>query len=84
MKDASPSVQKPSSPSRQALDLTEGSIPRALLRIALPTWGAFITHDLMGIVDMFFVGRLGPGAIAAVAMSSVMSVSYTHLRAHET
>ena len=52
--------------------LTEGSIPRAILRIALPTWGAFITHDLMGIVDMFFVGKLGPVAVASVAMSGVM------------
>jgi len=52
--------------------LTEGSIPRAIVRIALPTWGAFITHDLLGIVDMFFVGKLGPVAVASVAMSGMM------------
>ena len=63
---------KASRQSVKALPLTEGSIPRAILRIALPTWGAFITHDLMGIVDMFFVGKLGRVAVASVAMSGVM------------
>ncbi|MFO7955492.1 MAG: MATE family efflux transporter [Candidatus Brocadiia bacterium] len=52
--------------------ITEGSIPRALWRITLPTWGAFITHDLLGIVDMFFVGKLGKVAVAAVAMSGII------------
>jgi len=62
-------------PARRGVNargLTEGSIPRAIVGIALPTWGAFITHDLLGIVDMFFVGKLGPVAVASVAMSSLM------------
>jgi putative MATE family efflux protein len=63
---------RPRSPLRLRSDLTEGSIPRVILRIALPTWAAFLTHDLMGIVDMFFVGKLGPAAVASVAMSGVM------------
>lgn len=53
-------------------DLTSGSISKAVIRVALPTWGAFLTHDLLGVVDMFFVGRLGPAAVASVAMSGVM------------
>ncbi len=52
--------------------ITDGSIPRALWRITLPTWGAFITHDLLGIVDMFFVGKLGKVPVAAVAMSGII------------
>ena len=28
-----------------------------------------MTHDLMGIVDLFFVGKLGPAAVAAVALA---------------
>jgi len=52
--------------------LTTGSIPRAVVGIALPTWGAFLTHDMMGVVDMFFVGKLGAEAVASVAMSGVM------------
>jgi len=59
-------------PPKKTELLTEVSIPRAVLRIALPTWGAFITHDLLGIVDMLFVGKLGPVAVAAVAMSALM------------
>jgi len=45
---------------------------REVVRLALPTWGAFIAHDLMGLVDMFFVGRLGPDAVAAVGVSGVL------------
>ncbi len=56
-------------PTEQIL---EGSIPRALWRLTLPTWGAFLTHDLLGIVDLFFVGRLGKEAVAAVAMSGII------------
>jgi len=52
--------------------VTEGSVPLGILRIALPTWGAFFTHDLMGVVDMFFVGKLGPAAMASVAMGSMV------------
>jgi len=52
--------------------ITEGSIPRAVFRLALPTWGAFLSHDLMGMVDMFFVGKLGASAVAAVAMSGAV------------
>jgi len=52
--------------------IVEGSIPKALWRITLPTWGAFVTHDLLGIVDMFFVGKLGKVAVAAVAMSGII------------
>lgn len=52
--------------------IVEGSIHRALWRITLPTWGAFLTHDMLGIVDMFFVGKLGKVAVAAVAMSGII------------
>ena len=54
-----------------APQLIAESTPRAVLRLALPTWGAFVTHDFMGVVDMFFVGRLGSSAVAAVAMSGL-------------
>jgi putative MATE family efflux protein len=62
----------PSRAAGQSNDLINGSIPRAVIRIALPTWGAFLTHDLLGVVDMFFVGKLGPAAVAAVAMSGLI------------
>lgn len=52
--------------------ITQGTIPSAVWRLALPSWGAFLSHDLMGMVDMFFVGKLGPSALASVAMSTAM------------
>ena len=52
--------------------ITDGRISRAILRLALPTWGAFFFHDLMGIADMFFVGKLGKDAVAAVGVGTFM------------
>ena len=50
-------------------DLTQGSIQRHLLHLALPLILSNILHDLFNIVDMIFVGRLGSEALAAVALS---------------
>ncbi len=50
-------------------DLTHGSISRALLRLAIPTFVSQLLQDLFNVVDMIFVGRLGPAALVAVAMS---------------
>ncbi len=62
-----------SSPSpRAASSLLEGGIARTVWRLALPTWAAFVFLNLMSIVDMFFVGKLGPSAVAALAMSGTM------------
>lgn len=52
--------------------ITGGNIPMTIWRLALPTWGAFVCLNLMGIVDMFFVGKLGPAAVASVAMGGIM------------
>ena len=50
-------------------DLTRGSLFRHLLRLAVPIILSYILQDAFNIVDMIFVGRLGPGAIAAVGVS---------------
>lgn len=50
-------------------DLTRGSISKALLRLAIPTFVSQLLQDLFNVVDMIFVGRLGPAALVAVAMS---------------
>ncbi|MFW5802549.1 MAG: MATE family efflux transporter [Verrucomicrobiota bacterium] len=52
--------------------ITDGRIHKAILRLALPTWASFFAHDLMGVVDMFFVGKLGASAVAAVGLSGAM------------
>lgn len=50
-------------------DLTEGSILRHLVRLAVPITFGYILQDAFNIVDMIFVGRLGPAAISAVGVS---------------
>ena len=53
-------------------DLTSGPITRGVLSLALPMIGSSILHSIQSLVDMFFVGRLGPKALAAVGMSGTV------------
>ncbi|MFP4028969.1 MAG: MATE family efflux transporter [Candidatus Brocadiia bacterium] len=53
-------------------EILNGSINASIWRLAVPTWGGFVFLNLMHLVDMFFVGKLGPVAVAGVTMSSVM------------
>ena len=55
-------------PSRP-LPLTEGSIPRALLRLAVPIVLANILQSAYQITDTFWVGRIDAEAVAAVSLS---------------
>ncbi len=50
-------------------DLTQGSLLRHLLQLAVPITLGYILQDAFNIVDMIFVGRLGAAAIAAVGVS---------------
>ncbi len=50
-------------------DLTQGSLLRHLLQLAGPITFGYILQDAFNVVDMIFVGRLGPAAIAAVGVS---------------
>lgn len=52
--------------------ILSGSIPRTLWRLAVPTWIAFVCLNMMGIIDMLFVGRLGATSVAAVGMGGIM------------
>jgi putative MATE family efflux protein len=56
-------------PSR---DLTEGSVVRNIWFLALPMMASSVLQNTFNIVDMIFVGRLGPSAIAAVTVSGVI------------
>lgn len=47
-------------------DLTHGSIPRHLLRLALPMAAGMIFQTLYFLVDLWFVARLGDAAVAGV------------------
>ena len=53
---------------RELPNLTEGSLSRNLWRLALPTMASASLSTLFSIVDMIFVGRLGPSAVAAVGL----------------
>ena len=50
-------------------DLTQGSLLRHLLQLAVPITLGYILQDAFNVVDMIFVGRLGPASIAAVGVS---------------
>ena len=51
------------------LDLTTGSIPKLLLKLAGPIVFSMLMFTLYLMVDLYFVGRLGPDAVAAVSIS---------------
>jgi putative MATE family efflux protein len=53
-------------------DLTKGSIFSNLWHLALPLMAANMIQTLFNLVDMAFVGRLGPPAIAAVSVVGVV------------
>lgn len=52
--------------------LTEGSIVKNVWHLALPMMVGILLHNTFNIVDMIFVGRLGPAAIAAVSMNGII------------
>jgi putative MATE family efflux protein len=61
-------------------DLTRGSLLKNLWVLALPMIVANVLQNAFSIVDMIFVGRLGPIAVASVAVSGlVMMVAWTLL-----
>mgnify|MGYP000371477241 CR=1 FL=1 len=51
------------------VSLTEGSILKALVALALPIIGTNLLYSGYQLVDAFWVGRLGANAVAAVSIS---------------
>lgn len=57
---------------RQKRDLTTGSISKSIWFLAIPLVVGDFLYTLFNIVDMFWVGKLGPSALAAVAIAGTL------------
>ena len=51
---------------KKTYNLTEGSIAKTLFRLALPIMGTSFATMAYSLIDMFWVGKIGTGAVAAV------------------
>jgi len=52
------------------LDLTQGPIFKTLVKLAVPITISMVLFTVYLLVDLYFVGRLGPDAVAALSISS--------------
>ena len=50
-------------------DLTQGSIPKHLINMALPMMIGMFIQTLYFIVDLYFVGKLGAAALAGLSLA---------------
>jgi putative MATE family efflux protein len=59
-------------------DYTQGSIKKAVFLLAIPMMLELSLESVFAVVDMFFVSKLGPAAIATVGLTeSVITIVYS-------
>ena len=55
-------------------DLTQGSIPKHLIKLAVPMAIGMLVHTLYLMIDLYFVGQLGEHALAGVSAAANISM----------
>src|SRR5215467_12071212 len=62
----------------EAHDYTQGSIRQAIVLLAIPMILELSLESVFAVVDMFFVGKLGPNAMATVGLTeSCITIVYS-------
>jgi Na+-driven multidrug efflux pump len=59
-------------PEKVPFDYTNSSIPKSILRLALPSMGASFFSSIYNLIDTFWIGHLGPDQVAGVTLAMMI------------